>query len=232
MKKVTLILALIFLLSVPVFAQAQYNFLGIGLIGLSNTTLMQLSQNQAQFFDSAVWGINARLKLSKFFGLALDIFYVGKMYYYSVYDETTSNDYWYGPVTWDIVPHEQGVSEDSWHYYHDEFYINLDVGIYLPLYFLQLYFEFGPSFFRTQPSEKYDTDTGFATYYDSIYGSGGFTVGLNFKIGLDLFVTRGISLGMFLYFLEHTFSNFFANIQNKDYILNNGYVGLELVFWL
>ncbi|MFN3411555.1 MAG: hypothetical protein ACK4YF_05305 [Exilispira sp.] len=238
MKKIIIILALIFLLSIPVFAQAQYNFLGLGIIGLSNTTLSQLSENQAQFFDSAVWGINGRLKLSKFFGVAFDLFYVGTQYYWNVDDNNTNQDYWYGPASWSVLtsyfPNDPGLSQEDWLYYHDEFYANLNLGIYLPLAFLQLYFECGPSFFFTEPSEAYDYDYDFAEYYDSIYGEGGFTVGLNFKIGLDIFVTRSISIGAFLYFLEPSIQDFIAGIQNggSDYIMSKGYVGLEIMLWL
>lgn len=236
MKKIIIVLALIFLLSIPVFAQAQYNFLGIGLIGLSNTTLSQLSENQAQFFDSAVWGINGRLKLSKFFGVAFDLFYVGTQYYWNVQDD------WYGPASWSVLTSyflnflntEPGVPKEDWKYYHDEFYGNLNLGIYLPLAFLQLYFECGPSFIFTNPSDEYDSDNDFADYYDKIYGKRGFTVGLNFKIGLDIFVARSISIGAFLYFLEPSIQDFIAGIQNgrSDYIMSKGYVGLEIMLWL
>ncbi|MEJ5274119.1 MAG: hypothetical protein WH035_08310 [Spirochaetota bacterium] len=229
MKRILLAIAIILLLSIPVFAQAQYNFLGIGLIGLSNTTLAQLSDNQAQFFDSAVWGINGRLKFSKFFGIAFDLFYVGTQYYW-----TTDYYFWYGPTNWsDVVYHtDTGLSADEWEYYHDEFYMNLNLGIYLPLAFLQLYFECGPSFFFTQPSDSGDQD--FLAYYNSIYGDGGFTVGLNFKLGLDLFLTRSISIGAFLYFLEPSFQEFIAGMSGNagQYISTRGYVGLELMFWL
>lgn len=241
MKKILLILALILLLSIPVFAQAQYNFLGLGFVGLSNTTLSQLQNNQAQFFDSAIWGINGRLKFSKFFGVAFDLFYVGTMYYYisdeGYYDELYQwHNYVYGPMTWDTLVDytDTGLTQEQWLYYHDEFYANMNLGIYLPLAFLQLYFEFGPSFFFTQPSEEYDAEPDFAEYYDSIYGSGGFTVGLNFKIGLDIFLTRSISIGAFLYFIEPSIQDFIAGMQGNagEYIMNKGYVALEIMFWL
>jgi hypothetical protein len=230
MKRILITLALILLLSIPVFAQAQYNFLGLGLVGLSNTTLSQLQNNQAQFFDSAIWGINGRLKFSKFFGFAFDLFYVGTQYYYQ------DDDYiWHGPTSWeDVQSYETGAYQKDWLYYHDEFYANVNLGIYLPLAFLQLYFECGPSFFFTKPSDEYDYDSSFAAYYDSIYGSGGFTVGLNFKLGLDIFLTRSISIGAFLYFIEPSFQAFIAGMQGNagEYIMNNGYIAFELMFWL
>lgn len=233
MKRILIILALIFLLSIPAFAQAQYNFLGLGIIGLSNTTLGQLAGNEAQFFDSAVWGINGRLKFSKFFGVAFDLFYVGTQYYWYSYNL----DQWFGPTSWSVVYYftETGIPKDEWVYYHDEFYVNMNIGIYLPIAFLQLYFECGPSFFFTKPNEDaYDYDPDFAEYYDNIYGSGGFTVGLNFKIGLDLFLARGFSIGAFIYFLEPSFQAFIEGMQrnSSDYIMNRGYVGLELMLWL
>ncbi len=233
MKRILIVLALVFLLSIPVFAQAQYNFLGIGIIGLSNITLAQLQDDNAAFFDSAVWGINGRLKFSKFFGVAFDLFYVGTQYYWT-YDYSE----WYGPAPWEIagpiISQQAGVDPDDWNYYHDEFYLNMDIGIYLPIAFLQLYFECGPSFFFTQPSDEYDWDQEFAQYYDSIYGEGGFTVGLNFKLGLDIFLTRSISIGAFLYFLEPSFQAFIAGMQGNasEYIMTKGYVGLELMLWL
>lgn len=231
MKRILIVIALIVLLSIPAFAQSQYNFLGLGIIGLSNTTLGQLAGNEAQFFDSAVWGINGRLKFSKFFGVAFDLFYVGTQYYWT-YDYSS----WYGPAPWTIagpiVTEATGYDQDTWQYYHDEFYLNMNIGIYLPIAFLQLYFECGPSFFFTQVSDVYDT--GFQDYYDDIYGNGGFTVGLNFKIGLDLFLTRSISIGAFIYFLEPSFESFITGMQGNtsEYIMNRGYVGLELMFWL
>jgi len=233
MKRILLAIAIILLLSIPVFAQAQYNFLGLGLIGLSNTTLAQLSDNQAQFFDSAVWGINGRLKFSKFFGIAFDLFYVGTQYYWYDYEYSQ----WYGPTSWIVAePYitSAGYNQDNWEYYHDKFYMNLDLGLYIPIAFLQLYFECGPSFFFTQPGSGYDWDQSFINYYDSIYGDGGFTVGLNFKLGLDLFLTRSISIGAFLYFLEPSFQDFIAGMSGNagQYISTRGYVGLELMFWL
>ncbi len=233
MKRILITLALILLLSIPVFAQAQYNFLGLGLVGLSNTTLSQLQDNQAQFFDSAIWGINGRLKFSKFFGFAFDLFYVGTQYYYFDYEYYQ----WYGPMNWDTLVSyagDSGVDQETWIYYHDEFYANVNLGIYLPLAFLQLYFECGPSFFFTQPSDEYGYESSFIEYYDSIYGSGGFTVGLNFKLGLDIFLTRSISIGAFLYFIEPSFQDFVAGMQGNagEYIMTKGYVALELMFWL
>lgn len=233
MKRILIVIALIVLLSIPAFAQSQYNFLGLGIIGLSNTTLGQLAGNEAQFFDSAVWGINGRLKFSKFFGVAFDLFYVGTQYYW--YDYEFSQ--WYGPTSWSVLVYNTGtgLSQDAWEYYHDEFYLNMNVGIYLPIAFLQLYFECGPSFFFTQPSDAYDWDYyGFGVYYDSIYGDGGFTVGLNFKLGLDIFLTRSISIGAFLYFLEPSFASFAEGMSGNasEYIMSHGYVGLELMFWL
>jgi len=232
MKKILLILALILLLSIPVFAQAQYNFLGLGFVGISNIPLGQLAGNESAFFDSAMWGINGRLKFSKFFGVAFDLFYVRTLYYANI-----DYEYWVGPETWDAISlytENTGLNQDSWPYYHDEFLLNMNIGIYLPLAFLQLYFECGPVFYLTQPSDAYDWDYDFAEYYDSIYGSGGFTLGLNFKIGLDIFLTRSISIGAYIFFLEPSFQNFIAGMQGNagEYIMNNGYVALEIMFWL
>ena len=106
--------------------------------------------------------------------------------------------------------------------------------MYLPLSFLQLYFEMGPLIFFTTPSDEYDYDPSFAYYYDSIYGGGGFNMGLDFKLGLDIFITRSISLGMYFCFIEPTIADFVTGITSdfSGYIRENGYVGLNLMFWL
>ncbi|MFN3412076.1 MAG: hypothetical protein ACK4YF_07955, partial [Exilispira sp.] len=158
MKKIFILLILIFLLSITSFAQAQYNYLGIGLVSVSNISLYQLSQNQAQFFNSAMWGLNAKLKLSKFFGFSANLIYVGRQYY--VYRNDLG--YWMGPDAWEIIqPYAApgGIfGPEDWNYYHDEFYSDVNIGFYLPIFFLQLYFECGPSFILTKISEEAEGD--------------------------------------------------------------------------
>ncbi|MBP8990598.1 MAG: hypothetical protein KBG82_01315, partial [Spirochaetes bacterium] len=208
MKRTLIILALLILFaSTTVFAQSAYNFFGLGLVGFSTINAAALEENQGAFFDNALWGINGRIKLSKTFGFAFDLLYLGTMYYYD-YNET-----WYGPLPWyKIVGYITGVQED-WAYYHDEFLLTLNIGLYLPLSFLQLYFEMGPLIFFTTPSDEYDYDPSFADYYDSIYG-GGFNMGLDFKLGLDIFITRSISLGMYFCFIEPTIADFVIGITS------------------
>ncbi len=235
MKNFILILLLIFLLSVTIFAQSQYRFFSIGFVGISNITFNQLAGNESAFFDSSVWGINGRLKFSRLFGFAFDLFYVGKQYYW-VYTDGALNNYYYGPVSWDIASQHvlDYYTEDTWEYYHEEFYANVNLGLYLPIAFLQLYFECGPSFFFTRPGPAADYDAEWLAYYRSIYGEGGFTVGLNFKIGIDFFINRSISIGAFMYFLEPSFESFFEGMRTDtwDYIGNHGYLGIELMIWL
>jgi len=240
MKRTLIILALLILFaSTTVFAQSAYNFFGLGLVGFSTINAAALEENQGAFFDNALWGINGRIKLSKTFGFAFDLLYLGTMYYYGILDPITSQETWYGPLPWyNIVGYITGVQED-WAYYHDEFLLTLNIGLYLPLSFLQLYFEMGPLIFFTTPSDAHDPnsseyDAAFAHYYDSIYGGGGFNMGLDFKLGLDIFITRSISLGMYFCFIEPTIADFVIGITSdfSGYIRENGYVGLNLMFWL
>lgn len=234
MKRTLIILALLILFaSTTVFAQSAYNFFGLGIVGFSTINAAALEENQGAFFDNALWGINGRIKLSKTFGFAFDLLYLGTMYYYD-YDGT-----WYGPLPWyNIVEYITGVQED-WRYYHDEFLLTLNIGLYLPLSFLQLYFEMGPLIFFTTPSDaqdpnSYEYDPSFADYYNRIYGDGGLNMGLDFKLGLDIFITRSISLGMYFCFIEPTIADFVTGITSdfSGYIRENGYVGLNLMFWL
>ena len=236
MKRTLIILALLILFaSTTVFAQSAYNFFGLGLVGFSTINAAALEENQGAFFDNALWGINGRIKLSKTFGFAFDLLYLGTMYYYD-FDGT-----WYGPTSWyNTVEYASGVSQEDWRYYHDEFLLTLNIGLYLPLSFLQLYFEMGPLIFFTTPSDAHDPnssdyDPSFAAYYNKIYGGGGgFNMGLDFKLGLDIFITRSISLGMYFCFIEPTIADFVKGITSdfSGYIRENGYVGLNLMFWL
>jgi len=230
MKRIFIILALLILFaSTSVFAQSAYNFFGLGLVGFSTINAAALEQNQGAFFENALYGINGRLKLSKTFGFAFDLLYVGTMYYYD-FDGT-----WYGPLPWySVVEYTGGIAQEDWLYYHDEFLLSLNIGLYLPLAFLQLYLEMGPLFFFTTPSEEYDYDTSFAQYYNTTYGSGGLNMGLDFKLGLDVFITRSISLGIYFCFIEPTIGDFVTGITSdfSDYIREKGYVGLNLMLWL
>lgn len=236
MKRTLIILALLILFaSTTVFAQSAYNFFGLGLVGFSTINAAALEENQGAFFDNALWGINGRIKLSKTFGFAFDLLYLGTMYYYNILDPITNQETWYGPTSWYYtVEYAAGVLQEDWLYYHDEYLLTLNIGLYLPLSFLQLYFEMGPLIFFTTPSDEYDYDSSFANYYNSIYGDGGLNMGLDFKLGLDIFITRSISLGMYFCFIEPTIADFVKGITSdfSGYIRENGYVGLNLMFWL
>lgn len=98
---------------------------------------------------------------------------------------------------------------------------------------MQLYFECGPSFILTKINDEEEAinDISFTTYHHNIFGDGGFTIGLNFKIGIDIIVTRSISLSFFVMFMKPNFKTFFNNIANntKNYFLYNGYVGFKIV---
>ena len=249
MKRIFILLALLILFaSTSVFAQSAYNFLGLGIVGFSTINAAALEQNQGAFFENALWGINGRLKLSKTFGFAFDLLYIGTKYYYAIQNGTHGDedqyiwdyygegpDNWIGPTGWiPLAGNITGVTQENWLYYHDEFLLSLNIGLYLPLAFLQLYLEMGPLFFFTTPSEYYDDDGSFADYYDGIYGGGGLNMGLDFKLGLDVFITRSISLGIYFCFIEPTIGDFVTGITSdfSGYIRDNGYVGLNLMLWL
>jgi len=251
MKRTLIILALLILFaSTTVFAQSAYNFFGLGLVGFSTINAAALEENQGAFFDNALWGINGRIKLSKTFGFAFDLLYLGKMYYYGIingvyeqgewYQDGYGTDNWIGPTGWiPLAGAISGISQEDWAYYHDEFLLTLNIGLYLPLSFLQLYFEMGPLIFFTTPSDaqdpnSYEYDPSFADYYNRKYGDGGLNMGLDFKLGLDIFITRSISLGMYFCFIEPTIADFVTGITSdfSGYIKERGYVGLNLMFWL
>lgn len=252
-KKILVILVFLLLFSsVSLFAQAAYKHLGIGIYGInpySNEELQNLPQD-ASPFDDMFWGLNFTLKTSNVLGFMFDLIYVGTQYYYQDYDPGTGDpyyNYWYGPDTWDIAsPYVPVTDETEWDYYQDQFLMNLDLAIFLPIWFLEPYFAIGPTFLVTTPSDAYDSDPDFANYYDYVNGDNEtFGLGYNIKLGIQVFVSKSIALGFEYFFLVDKPKEFFNRAFGEDpdpsdfddyygakYINNQSHFAFSIMLWL
>lgn len=250
-KKLILVLAVLLLFSsVSIFAQAAYKHLGIGVYGInpySNEELQSLPPDVSPF-DNMFWGLNFTLKTSSILGFMLDLVYLGSQYYYQNYDEGDAYyDYWFGPDEWDLIKdYISAVDKDSWDYSQDQFLMNLDISIFLPIWFLEPYFAIGPSFIVTTPGPAYDYDPYFQAYYDSIHGEDStFSVGYNIKLGLQIFVSKSIAIGVEYFFMVEKPSEFFDRAFGDDpdpsdwddyygmkYIDSQSHLAVCLMLWL
>ncbi|MCX8058297.1 MAG: hypothetical protein N3A58_02650 [Spirochaetes bacterium] len=240
MKKIIVLLFFLFCFFTSIYAYPSYFFDDIFGIGLVIHSQVTSSESSTGLFDRSLWGITFRYKSPSFLGVLIDLLYFKKMYW-TTYG---ASPYFY-PYPYSEAEFKSAfpsINLSDWDYYHEEFFLHLDLALYFPLYPFMCHFAIGPSFWLAGANEDvYESNAYFKIAFDEWY-KGGFTVGFNTKLGFSLFL-EPISIGLEWNYMTKSVSEFFERVFKDDpdytdkkyygieYLKRMGYIEFFLILW-